>query len=206
MVDTPRRANRNPLSNYIAGLSAAVITLSIFSVGFIPASVFGDDKTDGIERIPEQPSWRPTEREALMVLDAVLGAAEQTLGWDNVYFWITVDKCTLLCEELAPAYNPNSPERNFIDRTVPELVYISTAFYDKMNAGERVNPEGHEAVTTKEKIREIRVEIKAMIERAPQTKEPIPQWHGGFVYEKWHEKRKEMLRVWLENTPEEGGE
>ena len=58
MVDTLRRANRNPLFKYIAGLSAAVITVSIFSVTFMPAFVFGNDKTDGIERIPEQPSWR----------------------------------------------------------------------------------------------------------------------------------------------------
>ena len=195
--------NKNAPSNRMSVFVGAVVTAFILFALLIPVPVYGKETIDAIGKIPAQPGWRPTELEVLLMLDSVLGSAEQTIGWDNIYFWIAIDKCTLLCEELAPAYDPNSPERNFIDRSIPELTNISYVFFDKINAGERVNPEGPEAEAAKEKIKELRTEINAMIERAPQNKEPIPQWRGGFIYEKWYEQRKEMLRRWLENTPEE---
>ncbi len=166
--------------------------------GAIPGSVHGKEKADGIEAIPQQPSWRPTEREALKMLDAVLGAAEETLGWDNIFYWVAVDKCVLLIEEIQPAYKPGSPERNFIDKTGIELLNSLEPIHEKINAGEPINPEGPEGKAAREKLKELRAEVKAMFERAPVTKEPLPQWIGSGFEKKRHQYRKEMLRRWLE--------
>jgi hypothetical protein len=180
-----------------AALGASVIGAAI------PSTVRGEEKANVIEAIPRQPNWRPTEREALTILEAVLGAAEETLGWDNIFYWVAVNECLLLIEEIQTAYKPGSPERYFIDKAAIDLSNGAIAMQEKINKGERVNPVGAEGKAMREKLKEIRVEVKAMIERAPVTKEPIPQWIGSGFEERRHRYRKEMLRKWL---GAEGGE
>jgi hypothetical protein len=184
--------------------AAALALLVAVTAAIIPGQVHGKEIAGAVEAIPQQPSWRPTEAEALIILEAVLGAAEETLGWDNVFCWIALDKCLLLLEELQPAYKPGSPERDFINGTVNDLVNVNFAIYESINVAEPLNPASAECKDIKGRLKEIRAEITKMIERAPVTKEPIPEWRGALVEEQRHRRRKEMLRLWFEKGPAEG--
>ncbi len=192
------------LINRIAEMGRVLPTAAFVTAAVITGLVYGQENGGRVEAIPQQPSWRPTEAEALTILNAVLGAAEETLGWDNIFCWIALDKCLVLLEELQPNYEPRSPERDFINGTINDLFNVNVAIYEKINAAEPLNPVSAECEEIKGRLREIRGQITGMIERAPVTKEPIPEWTGELVEERRHRRRKEMLRRWLEKGTAEG--
>jgi hypothetical protein len=148
--------------------------------------------------IPEQPVYHPTKLDNLVILDDTLGAAEDTLGWDNVFCSIALDKCVGLFEELAPAYSPGQSDRDFIDAAIVDLGNIKTFLDEKIDAGEAVDPKGADAKAKKKKIADIRARVQAMIAGPAPKKEPIPEWKGDLMKKKWHERGEMLKRKWAE--------
>ncbi len=148
--------------------------------------------------IPEQPVYHPTKLDNLVILDDTLGSAEDTLGWDNVFCSIALDKCVGLFEELAPAYSPGKSDRDFIDAAIVDLGNIKTFLDEKIDAGEAVDPKGADAKAKKKKIADIRARVQAMIAGPAPKKEPIPEWKGDLMKKKWHERGEMLKRKWAE--------
>jgi hypothetical protein len=148
--------------------------------------------------VPEQPVYQPTKLDDLKMLDDTLGAAEDTLGWDNVFCSISLDRCVGLFEELAPAYSPGTADRNFIDSAIVDLGNIKTWLGEKIDKGEGVDPNGAEAKAKKKKIADIRARVKAMIAGPAPKKEPIPEWKGDLMKKKWHERGEMLKKKWAE--------
>jgi hypothetical protein len=155
---------------------------------------------EGVEEIsiPEQPVYHPTKMDNLVILDDTLGSAEDTLGWDNIFCSISLDKCIGLFEELAPAYSPGKADREFIDASVADLGNIKTFLDEKIDAGEGVDPKGADAKAKKKKIADIRARVQAMIAGPAPKKEPIPEWKGDLMKKKWHERGEMLKRKWAE--------
>jgi len=155
---------------------------------------------EGVEEvsIPEQPVYHPTKLANLVMLDDCLGAAEDTLGWDNIYCSITLDKTIGLFEELQPAYSPGSSDRNFIDASVIDLGNIQTWLDERIDAAEAVDPTGADGKAKKKKIADIRARVRAMIEGPAPKKEPIPEWKGDLMKKKWHERGEMLKKKWAE--------
>lgn len=147
--------------------------------------------------IPEQPVYQPTKLDDLKMLDDCLGAAEKTLGWDNVFCSITLDKCIGLFTEIQPAYAPGSADRNFVDAAITDITNIKTWLDEKINKAEAVDPNGADAKDKKKKLADIRARVRAMIAPAP-AKEPIPEWKGDLMKKKWHERGEMMKKKWAE--------
>ncbi len=154
---------------------------------------------EGVEEIsiPEQPVYEPTKLDDLKMLDDCLGAAEKTLGWDNVFCSISLDKSVGLFTELQPAYNPGSADRSFIDAAITDVNNILTWLNEKIDKGEAVDPNGADAKDKKKKLREIRARVQAMI-AGPAPKKAIPEWKGELMKKKWHERGEMMKRKWAE--------
>lgn len=148
--------------------------------------------------LPEQPVFHPTKLDNLVILDDTLGSAEDTLGWDNVFCSIALDKCIGLFEELAPAYSPGKADRNFINDSITELGNIKTWLDEKIDKGEAVDPKGADAKARKKKIADIRARVQAMIAGPAPKKEPIPEWKGELMKKKWHERGEMLKRKWAE--------
>ncbi len=155
---------------------------------------------EGVEEIsiPEQPVYHPTKMDNLVILDDTLGSAEDTLGWDNIFCSISLDKCIGLFEELAPAYSPGKADREFIDASVIDLGNIKTFLDEKIDAGDGVDPKGADAKAKKKKIADIRARVQAMIAGPAPKKEPIPEWKGELMKKKWHERGEMLKRKWAE--------
>jgi len=154
----------------------------------------------GVEEVgvPEQPVYHPTKLDNLVILDDTLGAAEDTLGWDNIFCSISLDKCVGLFEELAPAYTPGNADRNFIDSAITDLGNIKTWLDEKIDKGEGVDPKGADAKAKKKQIADIRAHVQAMIAGPAPKKEPIPEWKGDLMKKKWYERGEMMKRKWAE--------
>jgi len=157
---------------------------------------------EGVEEVavPEQPVYRPAKLDNLRMLDDTLGAAEDTLGWDNIFCSISLEKCIGLFEELAPAYNPGSADRNFVDASVTDLRNIKTWLDEKIDAGEGVDPASADAKDKKKRIAAIRAKVQAMIAGPAPKKEPIPEWKGDLMKKKWHERGEMMKKKWAERN------
>lgn len=155
---------------------------------------------EGVEEvsIPEQPVYHPTKLDDLKMLDDTLGAAEDTLGWDNIFCFISLDKCVGLFEELAPAYVPGSADRNFVDASITDLGNIKTWLDEKIEAGEGVDPASADAKDKKKRIAAIRAKVQAMIAGPAPKKEPIPEWKGDLMKKKWHERGELLKKKWSE--------
>jgi hypothetical protein len=150
--------------------------------------------------VPEQPVYQPTKIDNLRMLDDTLGAAEDTLGWDNIFCSISLDKCVGLFEELAPAYNPGSADRNFVDASVTDLGNIKTWLDGKIDAGEGVDPASADAKDKKKKIATIRAKVQGMIAGPAPKREPIPEWKGDLMKKKWKERGDMMKKKWAERN------
>jgi hypothetical protein len=194
---------------------ALVLTLAVALVGFgckgkgtketgkfeeITVEETTTPTEEGVEEIaiPEQPVYHPTKLDNLKMLDDTLGSAEDTLGWDNIFCSISLDKCVGLFEELAPAYNPGSADRNFIDDSIKDIGNIKTWLDEKISAGEGVDPKSADAKDKKKKIAAIRAKVQAMIAGPAPKKEPIPEWKGDLMKKKWHERGEMLKKKWAE--------
>ncbi len=94
----------------------------------------------------------------LKMLDDVLGASEKTLGWDNVYCSLSLDKNVELFTTIQGSYAPGSADRNFVDASITDLTNIKTYLDEKITKAEGVDPTGADAKSKKAKIAEIRAE------------------------------------------------
>ncbi len=147
---------------------------------------------------PEQPVYHPTKRDNLNMLDDILGAAEDTLGWDDIFCSITLDKTVGLFEELQPAYAPGTHNRTFINDAVADLGNIKTWVEEKIDKREGIDPASVDAKDKKKQIRTIRATVKGMISGPAPIKEPIPEWKGDLIKKKKHEEGEMLKRKWAE--------
>ncbi|NIT36750.1 MAG: hypothetical protein GTN49_09655 [candidate division Zixibacteria bacterium] len=155
-----------------------------------------EEAEEGI--IPEQPVYHPTKADNLKMLDDVLGAAEDTLGWDNVFCSITLGKGVDLFEELQPAYTPGTHNRTFINDAITDLGNIKTWVEEKIDKSEGVDPASVDAKGKKKQIRTIRATVKGIISGPAPTQEPIPEWKGDLIKKKLHEHGEMLKRKWAE--------
>jgi hypothetical protein len=148
--------------------------------------------------LPEQPVYQPKKIDDLKMLDATLGSAVETLGWDNVFCFIALDKSVSLFTELQPAYAPGSADRNFIDASITDLGNIKTWLDEKINKGESVDPNGADAKDKRKKIADIRARVQAMIAGPAPKHEPVPEWKGDLMKKKYKEGGDMRKRKWAE--------
>ncbi|NIT36751.1 MAG: hypothetical protein GTN49_09660 [candidate division Zixibacteria bacterium] len=144
---------------------------------------------------PLAPVYTPSKLDTLRMLDDTLGASEDTLGWDNVYATISLEKNVALLTTLQEHYGAGSRDRTFIDDAINDLTNVKTFLDDKIAKAEGVDPNGTEAKAKKKSIRGIRSRVRDMISPAPAPKkeEPIPEWKGDEIKRKKHEAG-EMLK------------
>lgn len=148
--------------------------------------------------MPEQPVYQPTKNDDLKMLDATLWSAGETLGWDNVYSFIALDKSIALFTEIQPAFSPGSADRNFVDASITDLTNIKTWLDEKINKGEAIDPNGAEAKDKKKKIADIRAKVQAMIAGPAPKTEPIPEWKGDLMKKKLYERGEMLKKKWAE--------
>lgn len=149
--------------------------------------------------LPEQPVYEPSKMDDLQMLEATLGAADQTLGWDDVFAYGSLEKAVGLFEELQPSYAPGSADRNFVDQSITDLKNIMAWIDEKMGKGEAIDPNGAEAKAKKKQINVIRARVQAMIS-GPAPKERIPEWQGDLIKKKWHERGEMLKKKWAERN------
>ncbi len=135
----------------------------------------------------------------LKMLDDVLGASEKTLGWDNVYCSLSLDKNVELFTTIQGSYAPGSADRNFVDASITDLTNIKTYLDEKITKAEGVDPTGADAKSKKAKIAEIRARVRAMI-AGPAPKEKIPEWKGDLMKKKWKEGGDMKKKKWAERN------
>ncbi len=140
--------------------------------------------------VPERPVFVPTKADSLNMLDDVLGAAEDTLGWDDVFCAISLDKSVDLFEELQPAYAPGTRDRAFIDDAIATVGGIKTWVEERICKGECIDPMSVHADDKKKQLRTVRYRVQAMVIPLPVSK-PIPEWQKELIKRKWAERGKE---------------
>jgi hypothetical protein len=150
------------------------------------------------EAPPEAPMYVPAKLDILKMLDDTLGATEDNLGWDNVFTSIALDKDMSLFTMLQEHYAAGSGDRAFIDDSIAKLNNVKTFLDEKITKAEGIDPSGDEAKAKKKIIRDIRARVKAMIGGPAPKKEPIPEWKGDLMKEKWHERGEMMKKKWAE--------
>lgn len=148
---------------------------------------------------PPQPSpYTPTKLDILKQLDDCLGASEKTLGWDNIYCSVSLEKDVELFTALQPSYAAGTPERNFVDTSITELNNIKAYLDEKISKAEGVDPTGADAQAKKKKIADIRARVRAMIAGPAPKKEPVPEWKGDLMKKKWEERGDMLKKKWAE--------
>jgi len=148
--------------------------------------------------MPEQPIYQPTKNDDLRMLDADLWSTGETLGWDNVFCFICLDKAIALFTEIQPAFSPGSADRNFVDASITDLTNIKTWLDEKINKGEAIDPNGAEAKDKKKKIADIRAKVQAMLAGPAPKIEPIPEWKGELMKKKLYERDEMLKKKWAE--------
>jgi hypothetical protein len=147
---------------------------------------------------PEQPVYPPNKADNLNMLEDVLGAAEDTLGWDDVFCSLTLDKSVSLFEELQPAYAPGTHNRTFVNQATVDLGNIKTWVEEKIEKREGIDPASVDAKDKKKQIRTIRATVQGMISGPAPVKEPIPEWKGELIKKKKHEEGEMYKKKWAE--------
>ncbi len=145
----------------------------------------------------EASAFTPTKLDLLKMLDDCLGAGEDTLGWDNIYCSLSLEKDIELFTALQPLYEAGSSDRGFIDASITDLGNINTFLNEKIAKAEGVDPTGTDAKAKKKKIRDIRARVRAMI-GGPAPKKPVPEWKGDLQKKKWNERGEMMKKKWAE--------
>jgi|GEM_PF-1507991 len=159
-------------------------------VGEIPGEEVAAPEEPEEAPVVERPVFVPTKAESLRMLDDVLGAAEDTLGWDDVFCAISLDKSVDLFEELEPAYAPGTRNRTFINDAVVTVGGIKTWVEEKIEKGECIDPMSVDADDKKMQIRTIRATVREMVGPLGPSK-PIPEWKKELIKRKWAERGKE---------------
>jgi hypothetical protein len=149
--------------------------------------------------LPTAPVYEPKKKDVLVQLDDVLGAAEDTLGWDNVYCSITLDKSVSLLEVLRPSFSAGSTNLGKCDSAVTDLGNIQTTLDAYIMEGKGLDPTSTEAEGYKKKIRAYRDWIRSLLYPA-SPKEPIPEWKGDLMKKKWNERGEMMKKKWAERN------
>jgi hypothetical protein len=149
--------------------------------------------------IPMAPVYEPTKKDVLVQLDDVLGAAEDTLGWDNVYSSITLDKSVTLLEVLRPSFSAGSTNLGKCDSAMTDLGNIKTSVDNYILEGKGLDPKGTDAKNYKKTIRTYRDWIRGLLAPAA-PKEPIPEWKGDLMKKKWDERGEMMKKKWAERN------
>lgn len=158
------------------------------------------ETTEEIETviIPMAPVYTPTQHDVLVQLYDILGAAEDTLGWDNVYCSITLDKSVSLLDVLRPSFSAGSTNLAKCDSAIIDLGNIKTTVDTYIMEGKGLDPKGTEATGYKKTIRKYRDWIGGLLSPGAPPKEPIPEWEGDLMKEKWHERGEMMKEKWAE--------
>ena len=147
--------------------------------------------------IPTAPVYEPNQHDVLVQAYDILGAAEDTLGWDNVYCSITLDKSVSLLDVLRPSFTAGSTNLAKCDSATKDLGNIKTTLDTYIMEGKGIDPKGTEAKGYKTTIRKYRDWIGGILSPAAPAKE-IPDWEGDLMKEKWHERGELMKKKWAE--------
>jgi hypothetical protein len=152
------------------------------------------------ETIPEAPVYEPTKQDILDQLYETLGASEKTLGWDNVYCSISLDKSISLFEILTPAYKEGSANRTFCTDSMATLGNIKTSIDAVISGTNALDPTGTTAKDYRADIKKIRNKVDELRSGPAPAKEPIPEWKGDLMKKKWHERGEMMKHKWAERN------
>jgi hypothetical protein len=167
----------------------------------VPAEEPAEEPMEEPEEEPvvtEAGEYVPAKLDVLKMLDDTLGASEDTLGWDNIYCSISLEKNVELFTRLQDHYAAGSGDRNFIDDSVKDLGNIKTYLDEKITLAEGVDPTGADAKAKKKTIAVIRARIKAMIGGPAPTKKPVGKAKGDAMKKKWKEGGDMKKKKWAE--------
>lgn len=149
------------------------------------------------DTIPEAPVYEPKKLDVIDQLYEVLGSSEKTLGWDNVYCSISLEKSISLFEILAPAYKDGTANNTMCKDSMATLGNINTSLNGIIDGGKTLDPNGADAEKWRKDIRSIRMKVDALRAAAPAP-EPIPEWKGDLMKAKWKERGDMMKKKWAE--------
>ena len=142
--------------------------------------------------------YQAPKLENLKMLAATLGSTAETLGWDNVFCSVALEKNVELFTTLQPLYAAGSGDRSFIDASITDLNNIKTFLDEKISKGEGVDPTGADAKAKKAKIKAIQARVLAMISGPAPKKEPVPEWKGDLMKKKLYERDEMLKKKWAE--------
>ena len=142
-------------------------------------------------------AFTPTKLDTLKMLVGTLYASAETLGWDNVFCSIALEKDVELFTSLRQFYGAGTADRNFVDASITDLSNIKTFVDEKVSKGEGIDPNGADAQAKKKKILDIRAKVQAMI-AGPAPKEKIPEWKGDLMKKKLYESDEMKKKKWAE--------
>lgn len=147
---------------------------------------------------PSGPQYKAGKLDTLKMLDNTLGATSATLGWDNIYCSVCLDKDLELFTALTEHYPAGTADRTFIDQSITDLTNIKNFVSDKMSRAEGIDPNGADAIAKKKQINAIRARVQAMIGGPAPTKKPLSEWEGDLYKEKWKERGDMIKKKWAE--------
>ncbi len=148
---------------------------------------------------PAGPTYTPANLDNLKMLAATLYSSAETLGWDNVFCSITLDKDLELFTALQPNYAAGTNDRSFIDGSITDLTNIKTWLDEKISKAEGVDPTGADAKAKKAKIMAIRDRVLAMIS-GPAPKKAVGEAKGDAMKKKWKEGGDMKKKKWAERN------
>ena len=165
-----------------------------------PATATPTEAPPGTAAPTEAPAspYAPKTLDVLRMLDDCLGASQVTLGWDNMYCSVSLDKDVELFTMLQSVYDAGTADRNFVEASIKDLGNIKTNIDEKVAKGEGIDPTSTDAKDKKAKIAAIRAKVRGMISGPAPKKEPIPKWKGDMMKRKWNELGEMMKKKWAE--------
>jgi hypothetical protein len=168
------------------------------SVETPPAEKPAETPTETPETAPPAgPVYTPANLDNLKMLAATLYASAETLGWDNVFCSITLDKDLELFRTIQPNYTAGTSDRSFIDASITDLTNIQTWLDEKISKAEGVDPTGADAKAKKAKIMAIRDRVLGMIS-GPAPKKTVGEAKGDAMKKKWKEGGDLKKKKWAE--------
>jgi hypothetical protein len=174
-------------------VSRYIVSLAVFS-GVIAYVVLAS---------PQVSVYEPTKFDVLVQLYDTIGAAEKTLGWDNEYCLISLNKSISLLEVLEPGFSAGSVNSRNCKTAISDIRYIKEAIEDIDSTGELLDPKGTEAEGYKDALVVYREWIDGILNPVPPERpEDYPTEE---MIEEWERRAEEMKKKW-ERLKEERGE
>ncbi|MCP4231489.1 MAG: hypothetical protein GY771_15260 [bacterium] len=139
-------------------------------------------------------TYTPKKEDVKSQLYWVLGATKETLGWDNVYCGISVDKSVELFGAYKAYYDEGGSTYTFCGDSTATLNNLSTTVNQLITEGKGLDPGTTDAKNYRKDIQKMR--DKLYPPSSPPKK--VGEIEGDKMKEKWKERGDMMKKKWAE--------